>query len=61
MIENKVRRYVEAGASLADAIDQTLKYCIENEILADFLKRYKAEVITMLATEFDLDVALEAA
>ena len=56
-----VRKYVEAGGSLAEALDEALKYSIEQGILAEFLKKYRAEVISMLATEFDLEVALEAA
>ena len=55
------RTNLSTGVTLADAIDETVKYCIENDILADFLKRYRSEVMSMLSTEFNSDAAFEAA
>lgn len=40
-----------AETALSDAVD----YCIENGILADFLKKNRAEVLGMLLEEFDAE------
>lgn len=40
-----------AETALADAVD----YCIENGILADFLKKNRAEVLGMILEEFDVE------
>ena len=58
---DKSRYYLSADIALADAINETVKFCIENGILSDFLQKYRAEVMSMLATEFDRDAAFEAA
>ena len=57
---DRVRNNIHSGMPLEMAIDDTVKYCIENEILTDFLEKYRAEVMGMLTTEFDMDRALEA-
>lgn len=58
---DRARYYLSTGIALVDAINETVKFCIENGILADFLQKYRAEVMSMLATEFDRDAAFEAA
>ena len=58
---DKARNYVSDGIALSDAINKTVKFCIENGILVDFLQKYRAEVMSMLSTEFDSDTAFEAA
>ena len=40
----KVHEYLNCKIPLKDAILNTIQYCLENNILADFLKRYKWEV-----------------
>jgi predicted transposase/invertase (TIGR01784 family) len=39
--------------SLADAIGEGVKYCIENDIMSGFLKENSSEVRNMLFTEYD--------
>ncbi len=36
------------------ALNDAIKYCIENGILSDFLKEYRQEVLGMLLDEFDV-------
>ena len=38
---------------LSDAVEQAVDYCIENGILADFLKKNRAEAIAMSIFEYD--------
>lgn len=43
------------------AIVETLRLCIENNILNDFLKSQEKEVISMMTTLFDEETVLKAA
>ena len=38
---------------LSDAVEQAVDYCIENGILADFLRKNRAEAIAMSIFEYD--------
>ena len=38
---------------LSDAVEQAVDFCIENGILADFLKKNRAEAIAMSIFEYD--------
>jgi len=53
----KVREYQKAGLNLETAITRALNDCINEEILADFLKAHSSEVINMLTAEWDINVA----
>ncbi|MCL1910921.1 MAG: Rpn family recombination-promoting nuclease/putative transposase [Leptospirales bacterium] len=50
----KVREY-EKEYRLEEAIRLAIKYCIDNDILKEYLKQNSSEVNSMLTTEFDLD------
>ena len=39
------------------AVQEATNYCIANGILADFLKEQGGRIVSILAAEFDLDVA----
>lgn len=41
------------GKSLPDAIDAACTYCIEHDILKDFLSKHRSEVTKVLLTEYD--------
>ncbi|MCL1911571.1 MAG: Rpn family recombination-promoting nuclease/putative transposase [Leptospirales bacterium] len=51
---SKVREY-EKKQSLNKAIESAIKYCIDNDILKEYLQQNSSEVNSMLTTEFDLD------
>ena len=57
---DKIREY-EKNHTLEDAIKLAVKYCIDNDILKEFLLENATEVVGMLATEFDMDIALKVA
>ena len=54
----KVREYEREGLGLEEAIRKGIQYCIEHDILKDFLKEHATEVVNMLYAEWDMDEAL---
>ena len=48
------------GHSLDDAIDMAIHYCIEHDIMAEYLTNNNAEVRSMLSFEWDEEVYREA-
>jgi hypothetical protein len=52
---------VEGKTPLEEATRRAVRYCIENNILRDFLTEFGSEVSSMLFTEWNLDDALEVA
>ncbi|GHV42815.1 hypothetical protein AGMMS49546_22700 [Spirochaetia bacterium] len=57
----KVREYQkETGydkTGITEAVKKAVRYCIDNNIMKDFLKLHSAEVINMLVTEWNWDTA----
>jgi len=56
----KVREY-QKNHPLEEAIRLAVKYCIDNDILKEYLKQHASEVVNMLTAEFNMDEALEVA
>lgn len=50
---NQIRKLQLQGKSLPDAIDAACTYCIEHDILKDFLSKHRNEVTKVLLTEYD--------
>jgi predicted transposase/invertase (TIGR01784 family) len=53
----RVKANKAAGMALEAAIENAIKYCIENSIMREFLKKHGSEVHNMLFTEFNIDDA----
>ena len=53
----KIRAYLDKGLSLTEALTQAVKDCIEEGILAEFLREHATEAINMLTQEFNIDIA----
>lgn len=51
----KIRKLLDDGNTLENALKSAIKECISNNILKDFLKQNSSEVINMLFQEFDVD------
>ena len=49
---DKVRRY-SREQPLEDAVERTIRECMEEDVMADFLKRNRAEVVKMCLYEYD--------
>lgn len=51
---NKVREYSEDDdTDIKAAVTQAVDYCIDKNIMSDFLIKHKAEVVSVCITEFD--------
>lgn len=50
----KVMAYTDRGYPLEAAVDTAVLECIEEDVLADFLQKHRAEVAGMLLEEFDM-------
>ncbi|MDR1488022.1 MAG: hypothetical protein LBT62_08555 [Deltaproteobacteria bacterium] len=53
IIIDKVRENWSLGSDLINSVDLALNYCIENNILVDFLKKNSLDVRDMLLREFE--------
>lgn len=49
------RKYIAEGLERRVAYSRAVEYCIEHDILKEFLQKSKAEVIGMLLAEFDAE------
>lgn len=49
----KIREFQQQGLSLREAVDSACAYCIEHNILKDFLSKHRNEVTKVLLTEYD--------
>lgn len=49
------RNYIAEEGNRQEALNMAIDYCIDHDILSDFLKKYRAEVLGMLLEEFDAD------
>jgi hypothetical protein len=54
---SKIREYESAGMTINDAVKAAVRYCMDNGILADYLKKHSSEVSRMLLEEWNLDTA----
>ena len=51
-----VREYIQSEPSVEDALEKAIDTCINQDVLADFLKRHRAEVTNMILTTYDKDL-----
>ena len=51
-----VREYIQAEPSVEDALEKAIDTCIHQDVLADFLKKHRAEVTNMILTTYDKDL-----
>lgn len=53
LLVNKIRRYTDEYKDINQAVEQAVTECIEENILADFLRKNWAEAIEMCIFEYD--------
>ena len=58
---DRIRGNLKSGMTLENAITESIKFCIANGIMRDFLETNGSEVTNMLFVEFNMDDALEVA
>ncbi|GHV96583.1 hypothetical protein AGMMS50293_29030 [Spirochaetia bacterium] len=56
---SKVREFEKGNNDLATAIKKAVEYCIDRNILKEFLESHSSEVINMLFAEWNQEEALE--
>lgn len=50
---NKIRIYKRETNKIRDAVDLAIKECIEEDVLVEFLKKYRGDIMASCLTEFD--------
>lgn len=55
----KIREYSDTGMPIAEAVTSGVKWCRENDVLADYLTRHEAEVNGVILEEFDEQLYIE--
>ena len=53
LLVNKIRRYTDEYKDINQAVEQAVTECIEENILADFLRKNRADAIEMCIFEYD--------
>lgn len=53
LLVNKIRRYTDEYKDINQAVEQAVTECVEENILADFLRKNRAEAIEMCIFEYD--------
>ena len=49
------RKYISDGLERNEALNMAIDYCIDHDILSEFLRKNRAEVLGMLLEEFDVE------
>ena len=49
----QIRERQKAGCSIEEAVNEAMKYCIENDCLKTYLLKNRGEVMSMILTEYD--------
>lgn len=55
----RIQKNVESGMQLDEAIREATRYCLDHQILADYLEKYREEVVDMITWKWDIDEAKE--
>jgi len=53
----KVREFNKQYNDYAQAVKEATNYCIENDILSDFLREQGGKIVSILTAEYDVEVA----
>ena len=56
---NKINCYKKTEKSLMDAVNQAINECIEENVLADFLRKHRGDIMSTCLTEFDEELYKE--
>ncbi|MDO4267230.1 MAG: hypothetical protein Q4C73_02060 [Eubacteriales bacterium] len=56
---SKIRSLKKEGLAIEAAVDQAVQYCIDHDILAEFLLSHRSEAISMFLTEYDEEALRE--
>jgi hypothetical protein len=59
ILVDKIREYEKGNNTLDKALSSAVKYCIENNVFGEFLKKHGSEVINMLYAEYSFEEEAE--
>lgn len=57
---NRIRENEEKGMRIEEAVDEAVQYCINKNVLKEFLVSHRAEVISVCLTEFNEKVFVDS-
>ena len=57
---DKIKRYTAEKKSIEEAVAQAVDECIKEDVLADFLRKHRAEVMDVCITEYDEKRVMDA-
>lgn len=57
---DKIKRYTKQNKNIKDAVNQAVEECINEDVLADFLRKHRAEVMDVCITEYNEERVLDA-
>lgn len=60
ILVDKIRENIAKGCPTQDSIDNAVTECIREDILADFLRKHRAEVLNVCLTEYDEERVLQS-
>lgn len=60
ILVSKIRKYKKTEDSFENAVNRAVDECIEEGVLADYLRIHKAEVLDMVITEYDEEKTMKA-
>lgn len=55
----RIQDNTESGMRLDEAIREAMNYCLDHQILADYLEKYREEVVDMVTWKWNIDEAKE--
>ena len=57
---DKIKRYTKEKNNIKEAVSRAIRECIEEDILADFLRTHRAEVMDVCITEYNEERVMDA-
>lgn len=57
---DKIKRYTAEKKFIEEAVNQAVDECIKEDVLADFLRKHRAEVMDVCITEYNEERVLDA-
>ena len=59
LLIDKIREHQKTGLTLAKSLELAVKYCVDKNVLKDFLRAHGSEVVNMLFDNYDFDTYMD--
>ena len=60
ILVDKIKRYTKEIKNIEEAVDRAINECIAEDVLADFLRKHRAEVLDVCITEYNEERVMDA-